>query len=211
MLVITRTAVSMITSLTDGCNNLSFHAELVLESTSKVADTALTIACNIWNLPDVIEHLSTGEQEDGNQTDGSPEVSVLDNGQNVGRQNSEQGDGTHHNCHCRDEAHIIEGSNQRGLGAIRQVTTDPSVQCLGANWTVIGGKQISRWFSKWTERNSFLPGEVISHRLGVQLGERSNGRRKQEKHGCGLEHKLLEVQIFSFHANSYPMASIRLV
>lgn len=146
----------MITPLTNGCNDLGFHAELVLESTSKVADTALTIACNIRNLPDVIEHLSTGEQEDGNQTDGSPEVSVLDNRQDIGGQNSDQGDGTHQDRNCRDEAHIVEGSNQRGLGAIRQVTTDPSVQCLGANWALIGEKHVSRWFSKWAERNWFV-------------------------------------------------------
>lgn len=71
-------------SLTDGSYDLCFHAKLILKPTGKVAYATVAIARNIRNLPYMIEHLATGEEEDSNQADSSPEISVLNNWQDVG-------------------------------------------------------------------------------------------------------------------------------
>lgn len=47
--------------LTDGCDDLRFHSELVLEAAGKVADAALSVAGNVGHLSDVVEHVAAGE------------------------------------------------------------------------------------------------------------------------------------------------------
>jgi hypothetical protein len=44
--------------LTYASNNLSLHSILVLEASCKVAHAASTITSNIWNLANMIEHMS---------------------------------------------------------------------------------------------------------------------------------------------------------
>lgn len=63
--------------LTHCSYNLCLQSELVLEASSKVAHTSLAVACNIGNLSDMVEHVSTCEQQDCNQADSSPEITVL--------------------------------------------------------------------------------------------------------------------------------------
>lgn len=52
--------------LTHSCNDLCLQAILVGEASCKVADSTLTITSNIWNFSDVVEHVSTGEEENRN-------------------------------------------------------------------------------------------------------------------------------------------------
>ena len=74
--------------LTHSSNDLSFEAILVREPASKIAHTASSITSNIRNLSDVVEHVSTCEEKDGNQADSCPEVSILDNGQEIRASNT---------------------------------------------------------------------------------------------------------------------------
>lgn len=111
--------------LTDGSHNLCLQAKLILESTGKIADATIAISGHVRDLPDVIEHLAAGEQQNGDQADGSPEVAVLHDGNYVGREHCEKSDGTHEDGNRRDNAHIVDGPNQWGLGAIRKVAVDP--------------------------------------------------------------------------------------
>lgn len=67
--------------LTKRSNNLCFKSELILESTSKVADTSFAVTSNIWNFADVVVHLATGEKKHRDQTKGGPQVAVLDDRQ----------------------------------------------------------------------------------------------------------------------------------
>lgn len=57
--------------LTDRGHNLGLHPVLGLEAVGEVHDLAL-VASHVWYLPNVIEHVSTGEQEDCNQADRGP-------------------------------------------------------------------------------------------------------------------------------------------
>jgi hypothetical protein len=66
--------------LTHPSHDLRLHPELVREPTREIAYTTIPITRNVWNLPDMIEHMSTCKQEYCDQTDRSPEISVLDQG-----------------------------------------------------------------------------------------------------------------------------------
>jgi len=86
---------------------------LVLEATSEVAYTAPSIRCHIWHFPNVIEHVSAREQQDGDQTDGSPEVAVLDDGENVGRRDGEEGDDAEHRRNGDRNPHVVDRTHER--------------------------------------------------------------------------------------------------
>ncbi len=121
--------------LTYGSHDLCLQAKLVLESTSKVTNTSVSISGHIRDLSNVIEHLTAGEEEDGDQAESRPEVAVLNDGQHVRRESREESNGTHENGNPRDNAHIIDRSNQLRLGAVRQVASDPLVELVGRDWT----------------------------------------------------------------------------
>lgn len=70
--------------LTHASNDLSLHTILVLETIGKVADASLSITSHIRNLADVVEHVSAGEEQDGDEGNGGPDVAALDDGEYVG-------------------------------------------------------------------------------------------------------------------------------
>lgn len=72
-------------TLTDGGHNLRFQSELALEPSCNVADATLAIPDNVRHLPDMVEHVSTGEEKDRYQADRGPNVAVLDDGQYIRR------------------------------------------------------------------------------------------------------------------------------
>lgn len=51
--------------LTQSCHNLGFQTKLGLETVGKVGHTTFTIAGDIGNAADVIEHVTTREQKNG--------------------------------------------------------------------------------------------------------------------------------------------------
>lgn len=66
--------------LTNSRDNLRFHTKLVLEAARKITNTPFAIPNHVWYLADMIEHVPTREEEDSDQADRSPEVSVLNDG-----------------------------------------------------------------------------------------------------------------------------------
>jgi len=50
-------------TLTHCGNDLRLETKLVAEATSEVVEAALSISRNIWRLPDVVEHVPTGEKQ----------------------------------------------------------------------------------------------------------------------------------------------------
>lgn len=81
-------------SRTHGGNNLCLQAKLVLESTGKVADASLSITGHVWDLANVIEHVSAREEQHSDQADSSPQVAVLDDGQSVWSSDCDKADNT---------------------------------------------------------------------------------------------------------------------
>lgn len=64
--------------------DLRLQAELALEARGNVAHPTTSVASDIRHLANVVKHVSTGEEKDRDQADGSPDVAVLNNGQNIG-------------------------------------------------------------------------------------------------------------------------------
>lgn len=90
--------------LTHEGDNLGLKTILALESGSKVADSTVAIASHVRYLADLVEHLATGKQKNTNQTQPSPDIAVLDDGQyvwpnSVADAGDEQGEDDRHDPH----------------------------------------------------------------------------------------------------------------
>ena len=70
---------------------MGLHSKLALETACEVTDAAAAVSRNIRYLPDVVKHVSTGEEENEDQADGSPHVSVLYDGEELGPDGIESG------------------------------------------------------------------------------------------------------------------------
>lgn len=75
----TTTATAGSPALTNGRDDLRFQTELRLKPVDEIADTATSVTCDIRYFANVVEHVSTREQQDRDQTDGCPYVAVLNN------------------------------------------------------------------------------------------------------------------------------------
>ena len=124
------------TQLTHGSNNLSLETELVLETTSKVGDSALAVACNVGDLADVVEHVATGEEQDSNQTDGSPEIAALEDGKDIGSSNGESGDRSEDGYGSGDDLDVVDRTGDSGSRA-SDMASEPGMDGLGSDDTVI--------------------------------------------------------------------------
>ena len=98
--------------LTHRSNDLSLKTELVLEATSEVADTTLAVGLNIGDLADVVEHVATGEEEDGDQADGCPEVAALEDGEDIGSSDGESGDRAEDGYGGSDDLDVVDRTGE---------------------------------------------------------------------------------------------------
>ena len=117
--------------LTHCGNDLGLETELILEATSKVVDTTLAVGLNIWDLADVVEHVSAGEKQNSDQADGSPEVAVLDDRQKVRRGDSEESEDTDDSgCHG-DDLHVVNRALDGWVRRVGKMTAEPCVDRFG--------------------------------------------------------------------------------
>lgn len=98
--------------LTNCSNDLCFDTKLVGESTSEVRDASFSVSSHIWDLSDVIIHMSTGEHKDHYQAQDCPYVSVLEHRKDVWVCYRAEGEDTNHNSHSCDQLGPVEGSRQ---------------------------------------------------------------------------------------------------
>lgn len=99
--------------LTHGSDNLSLETKLVLETTGKVGNATLAVACDIGDLADVVEHVTTGEEQNGDQADGSPEVAALNDGQCVRGSYGESGNGSEDGSGGGNDLDPVDGAHNR--------------------------------------------------------------------------------------------------
>lgn len=121
---------------THGCNDLRLHSILVLEPTGKVADATFTVARDIWNLADVVEHVTASEEQNGDEADGGPDVAALSNGPDVGPSDVAQGGSARDEGEDGEPLYPVEGPLDGRMWAVRCMASDPVVDLLGALWTV---------------------------------------------------------------------------
>lgn len=109
-------------ALTQGSNDLRLQTKLILEASCKIADTALAIIGHVWNLSDMIEHVAACEEKDGNQADGSPEVAILNDWQNIWCGDGKEGDDTEHGGGCHGDLDVLDRSDERWMGTVGELS-----------------------------------------------------------------------------------------
>ena len=76
----------------------------------------------------MVEHVSTGEQENRDKADRSPEVAVLEDRHNVRRGNGDERDYTEDSSSDRNRLDVVERSGNAGLRNIGgKLAGDPSL------------------------------------------------------------------------------------
>ena len=160
--------------LTHASNNLRLHAILILESTSKIADPASSVACNIRDFSNVIEHVPTCKQQDSDQTDSSPQVAVLNDGRDVGVCHCDEREQTQQNGYRHPDPCIVDGSiHRRIVLPTRKVTKKPSMHTFSGLWTE----------------------EVKADRLAIWLCVLADRGREVKQDGCSLELELDNMSV----------------
>src|SRR5450432_37747 len=95
----------------------------------------MPIACDIWHLPYMIEHMTASEQQNGDKANGSPKVTILNDRQDIGPCHAQKCDRTQKSSGHSDHTHPVDWSLDFRMGSVRQVTTDPRVDLLGGLWS----------------------------------------------------------------------------
>jgi hypothetical protein len=66
----------------------------------------------------MVEHMATGEEQHGDQTEGGPEIAVLEDRNEVGGSNGKEGNATKYGSGDGDDLHIVDGTADTRLGGI---------------------------------------------------------------------------------------------
>lgn len=116
--------------LTYGGHDLRLQAVLVLEARREIADAAAAVARHIRHVPDLVEHVAAGEEQDRDERDGSPDGAVPDHGEDVGPGDigSREGPGQDHKG--RDPSHPVDWPLDGWMRAVRKVAREPAVDLL---------------------------------------------------------------------------------
>jgi hypothetical protein len=175
--------------LTHCSNDLGLETELVLEATSKVVDTTLTVGLNIWDLADVVEHVSAREEQNSDQADGSPEVAVLNDRQKVRRGDGKEGEDTNDGgCHG-DDLHVVDRALNGWVRRVGEMAAEPCVDgfgLVGAGRVVLGLSLDCHSDLDDSPRKEVKSGR---RRVGLRIG--SGGRVEEKQDGRGLKLHLL--------------------
>ncbi len=119
---------------THGSDNLGLQPELVGKATGEVAHATFAVSSNIRYFSDMVEHVAAGEHQYGDETYGSPEVSVLYDRNNIRRSDAEERDERQDSGGDRDQTCIVDRSVDGGFGSFRQMSNDPVIHLLRRLW-----------------------------------------------------------------------------
>lgn len=143
--------------LTNSCNDLSLDTKLVGEATSEIRDATFSIACDVWNLSNVVVHMSTREHQDENQTDRSPNVAVLNDWQGIGVCHCSECEDANQNRHCCSKSGPVEWPGELRVASRRHMSNDPIVHTF----------------------RSLRTEEIESNRLSIRFGIFAHRGRKE--------------------------------
>jgi hypothetical protein len=174
--------------LTHCSNDLGLETELVLEATSKVVDTTLAVGLNIWDLADVVEHVSAREEQNSDQADGSPEVAVLNDRQKVRRGDGKEGEDTNDGgCHG-DDLHVVDRALNGWVRRVGEMAAEPCVDGFG----LVGAGSCVRIVTTLSFNLDDSPRKEIKsggRRVSLRIG--ASGRVEEKQDGRGLKLHLL--------------------
>jgi hypothetical protein len=126
----------------------------------------------------VVEHVSAGEEQDGDQADGSPEVTVLDDRKQVGCGDGQECEDTDDSSRDGDDLHIVDRTLDRWVRRVGKMTAKPCVDRLslvGADESLVlvEYNQIKDYAETHPERKSKRVGEGSLFALGPVVGWKS--------------------------------------
>lgn len=172
---------------------------MVLETTGKVGDATLAITRYIRNLSDVVEHVARGEEQNHDDANGSPEVAVLEEGENIGAGDGGEGDETEDGDGADDELHPVEGTVEgRGWGR-GKMAREPVMDWFCAVCTVGDFISITALNEMYLSRHGSPSGKVKANRETIWLGVDTGGRREKKEDRSGLKHHLCILLECVFH------------
>ena len=117
-------------ALTHCRNDLCLKTILARKSSCKVANAPLSIPSHIRDLSDVVEHVATGKEEDGDQADGRPQVAVLDDWQQIWIADTEERYASKHSSrHCYYTDPVYWALYWR-MRSVLEVPAQPSMDLL---------------------------------------------------------------------------------
>ena len=109
---------------------------MVLETRGKVLNATSVIGSYVRNLPDLVEHITTGKEEDAEQAQASPEVAALDDRQENGPGFGEKTNDSQTTDNGNRPSDPVDRSFEGRMWAIRQVARNPGMDLFGARLTV---------------------------------------------------------------------------
>ena len=118
--------------LTHSGDDLSLHAELILEAASKIADASSPILGNVGHLADVIEHVPAGEEQDGDQADGGPDVAVLDDGEKERPSDEASSGDAGDKSQSADPPQPVDRALDRRVRSVGHMAREPVMELLGS-------------------------------------------------------------------------------
>ena len=121
----------------------------------------------------MIEHVTTGKQKDSDKTEGSPEVSVLQDRDNVGSRDRNKCDDTENSGGDGNDFDPVDRSDNCGFRDIgRELSCQPGMHLFGGYGSVQWVRSLSVVFSLGISSPS---SEVISRWLSINLRIRAYG------------------------------------
>ena len=110
---------------------MCLETELVLEAAGEVGETTLAIVTSVGHLADVVEHVSAGEEQNGDQADGGPEVAVLNDRQNVRCGDCKEGEDTDDSGRYGDDLHVVDWALDGWVRRVGEMAAEPCVDGFG--------------------------------------------------------------------------------
>lgn len=84
----------------------------------------------------MVEHVAAGEEEDGDQADGGPEVAALEDGEDIRSSDGEGGDGAEDGYGGGDDLDVVDRAGE-GRSRACDMAGEPGVDGLSSNDTKV--------------------------------------------------------------------------
>lgn len=146
----------------------------------------------------MVEHVTASEEQDGDQTDSSPEVAVLNDREVVRRGDEEEGDSAEKSGRDGDDLDIVDRADDRRVRRFGEVTAQPGMDGL----SLVGTDSIRvlvQCAQKTEDRADSPRKEVETDRRRISPCVGASRGREQEQDRCRLQHQLVPVS----HCHEY--------
>lgn len=104
-----------------------YSPKLILKPASKITYPPFPITSHVRHFPNMIKHVARSKQQNRNNRHSSPEIAVLDYWEDVRSGDGEESDETKDGGGDGGDFEVVEGSDERRVGAGGQLAGEPGV------------------------------------------------------------------------------------